>query len=84
MILVNDRRVSWIKHIKEEVNWWMEDAVSPARAVYTSPISSLAVYMQQTEQDPLRCTLMAALRQFKVNNNSCVSHTEVTVPESSY
>ena len=49
MILVNDRRVSWIKHIKEEVNWWMEDAVSPARAVYTSPISSPAVYMQQSD-----------------------------------
>ena len=34
---------------QEEVNWWMEDAVSPARAVYTSPISSLAVYMQQSD-----------------------------------
>ena len=49
MILVNDRRVFWIKHIKEEENWWREDAASPARAVYTSPISSLAVYMQQTD-----------------------------------
>ena len=26
-----------------------EDAASPARAVYTSPISSPAVYMQQTD-----------------------------------
>lgn len=53
MILVNDRRVFWIKYIKEEVNWWMEkeDAVSPARSVYTPPISSLAVYMQRADAE---------------------------------
>ena len=48
MILINDRRVFWIKHIKEEVNWGMEDAASVWRAVYTSAISYQALYMQPT------------------------------------
>lgn len=82
MILVNDRRVFWIKHIKEEVNWWEKRRMPASCALFIlHPLVTKHFICSKLLQDPLECTLMAALKQFKVNNNSCCVppyHTEFT------